>query len=163
MEIVKMLPIHWEDVRTIYLQGIATKQATFQKEAPTWEEFDQAHLAELRYVSIIDGNVAGWAALSPVSSRKVYAGVAEVSVYVHEAYRGKGVGGVLLQKLITESEANTIWTLQSGIFPENLASIALHEKHGFRKIGYRERVAKMEGVWRDTLLMERRSKITGQD
>jgi len=163
MEIVKMLPIHWEDVRTIYLQGIATKQATFQKEAPTWEEFDQAHLAELRYVSIIDGNVAGWAALSPVSSRKVYAGVAEVSVYVHEAYRGKGVGGVLLQKLITESEANTIWTLQSGIFPENLASIALHEKHGFRKIGYREKVAKMDGVWRDTLWMERRSKVTEQE
>ncbi len=158
-----MLPIHWEDVRTIYLQGIATKQATFQKEAPTWEEFDQAHLAELRYVAIIGGYVAAWAALSPVSSRRVYAGVAEVSVYVHEAYRRKGVGSVLLQKLINESEANNIWTLQSGIFPNNLASIALHEKHGFRKIGYRERVAQMDGVWRDTLLMERRSKIIGQD
>jgi len=163
MKIIKLLPSHWEDVRTIYLHGIATKQATFQTDAPSWEDWDKGHLSELRYVAIIDGTIAGWAVLSPVSSRCVYAGVTEVSVYIHEAYRGKGVGTALLQKLITESEANNIWTLQSGIFPENLVSIALHEKLGFRKIGYREKVGKMDGIWRDTVLMERRSKITGQD
>lgn len=163
MEIIKLLPAHWDDVKTIYLHGIATKQATFQTEAPSWEEWDKGHLTELRYVAIIDSAVAGWAALSPVSSRCVYAGVTEVSVYVHEDYRGKGAGTALLQKLITESEINNIWTLQSGIFPENTASIALHEKLGFRKIGYREKIGKMDGVWRDTVLMERRSKITGQD
>lgn len=163
MEIIELLPEHWEDIRTIYLQGIATKQATFQTEAPSWEEWDKGHLLNLRYVAIIDGAVAGWAALSPVSSRCVYAGVTEVSIYIHEAYRGKGVGRALLQKLINESEANNIWTLQSGIFPENTASIALHKKLGFRTIGYREKVGKMDGVWRDTVLMERRSKITGQN
>lgn len=163
MEIIEMLQIHWEDVSAIYLQGIATKQATFQTEVPTREDWDKSHLSKLRYVAIIDGTVAGWAALTPVSGRCVYAGVTEVSVYIHEAYRGKGIGKELLQKLITESEAGNIWTLQSGIFPENLASIALHEKLGFRKIGYREKIGKMDGVWRDTVLMERRSKITGQD
>lgn len=163
MEIIKLLPAHSDDVKTIYLHGIATKQATFQTEAPSWEEWDKGHLPELRYVAIIDGAVAGWAALSPVSSRCVYAGVTEVSVYVHEDYRGKGAGTALLQKLITESETNNIWTLQSGILPENIASIALHEKLGFRKIGYREKIGKMDGIWRDTVLMERRSKITGQD
>jgi L-amino acid N-acyltransferase YncA len=163
MQIVELIPNHWEDVRNIYLQGIATKQATFQTEAPSWEDWDKGHLSGLRYIATIDGIVAGWAALSPVSSRCVYAGVAEVSVYIHESYRGKRVGRALLKKLITESEANNIWTLQSGIFPENLASIALHEKLGFRTIGYREKVGKMEGIWRDTVLMERRSKITGQD
>ncbi|MBB5439181.1 phosphinothricin acetyltransferase [Pedobacter sp. AK017] len=163
MEIVELRPDHWEEVRTIYLHGITTKQATFQTDAPCWEDWDKGHLSALRYIAIIDGIVAGWAALSPVSSRCVYAGVAEVSVYIHEGYRGKGVGKALLQKLITESETSDIWTLQSGIFPENLASIALHEKMGFRTIGYREKVAKMDGIWRDTMLMERRSKITGQD
>ncbi|QNN42688.1 GNAT family N-acetyltransferase [Pedobacter roseus] len=163
MEITALLPLHWEEVRIIYLQGIATKQATFQTDAPAWEEWDKGHLAGLRYVAIIDGNVAGWAALTPVSGRCVYAGVTEVSVYIHEAFRGKGVGKALLQKLVTESEASNIWTLQSGIFPENTASIALHEKLGFRKIGYREKIGKMDGVWRDTVLMERRSKITGQE
>jgi len=163
MEIIELLPDHWEDIRTIYLQGIATKHATFQKEAPSWEEWNKGHLSNLRYIAVIDGAIAGWAVLSPVSSRCVYAGVTEVSVYIHESYRGKGVGQALLQKLINESEANNIWTLQSGIFPENTASIALHEKLGFRIIGYREKVGKMDGIWRDTVLMERRSKITGQD
>ena len=163
MEIIELLPLHWEEVKTIYLQGIATKQATFQTDAPAWQEWDKGHLAGLRYVAIIDGNVAGWAALTPVSGRCVYAGVTEVSVYIHEGYRSKGIGRALLQKLVTESEASNIWTLQSGIFPENTASIALHEKLGFRKIGYREKIGKMDGVWRDTVLMERRSKITGQE
>ncbi|MGN7986441.1 N-acetyltransferase family protein [Pedobacter sp. KLB.chiD] len=163
MEIIELLPLHWEEVRIIYLQGIATKQATFQTDAPAWEEWDKGHLAGLRYVAIIDGNVAGWAALTPVSGRCVYAGVTEVSVYIQEGYRSKGIGRALLQKLVTESEASNIWTLQSGIFPENTASIALHEKLGFRKIGYREKIGKMDGVWRDTVLMERRSKITGKE
>lgn len=163
MEIIELRPDHWEEVRNIYLHGIATKQATFQTDAPTWEEWDKGHLSSLRYVAVIDGTVAGWAATTPVSGRCVYAGVTEVSVYIHEAFRGKGIGTALLQKLITESEGNNIWTLQSGIFPENTASIALHEKLGFRKIGYREKIGKMDGVWRDTVLMERRSKITGQD
>ena len=132
MEIIELLPAHWEDVRTIYLHGIATKQATFQTDAPTWEEWDKGHLSGLRYIAIIDGHVAGWAALTPVSGRCVYAGVTEVSVYIHEYYRGKGLGRALLQKLIDESETNNIWTSQSGIFPENTASIALHEKLGFR-------------------------------
>ncbi|WP_251031210.1 GNAT family N-acetyltransferase [Pedobacter sp. ISL-68] len=158
-----MLPIHWEDVRAIYLQGIATKHATFQTEAPSWEEWDKSHLSKLRYVAVIGGEVAGWAALTAVSGRCVYAGVTEVSVYIHEGYRSKGVGTALLQKLIAESEANNIWTLQSGIFPENIASITLHETLGFRTIGYREKIGKMDGIWRDTVLMERRSKITGQD
>ncbi|RLJ80198.1 GNAT family N-acetyltransferase [Pedobacter alluvionis] len=163
MEIIELLQGHWESVRTIYLHGIATKQATFQTAAPSWEEWDKGHLPSLRYVAVIEDDIAGWAALSPVSSRCVYAGVAEVSVYIHEGHRAKGVGTALLQRLISESEQDNIWTLQSGIFPENVASIALHERLGFRKIGYREKIGKMDGVWRDTVLMERRSKITGQD
>lgn len=163
MEIIELLASHWEDVRLIYLHGIATKHATFQTEAPTWEEWDKAHLPTLRYVAVINNAITGWAALSPVSSRCVYSGVTEVSVYIHKDFRGKRIGKALLQKLITESEANNIWMLQSGIFPENTASITLHEKLGFREIGYREKIGKMEGVWRDTVLMERRSKITGQD
>ncbi len=156
-----MLPEHWDAVAAIYEQGIATRQATFQTAAPSWEEWDKGHLAQLRYVFLQDGKVAGWAALSPVSGRCVYAGVCEVSVYIHEDYRGQGVGKLLLQKLIDESETQGIWTLQSGIFPENQASIALHEKLGFRKVGHREKIGKMDGVWRDTVLMERRSKRTG--
>lgn len=161
--VTDMLPMNWEDVADIYLQGIATKHSTFQTEVPSWEEWNKNHSAGHRFVTLINGVVTGWAALSPVSSRCVYAGVMEVSVYVHEDYRGKGIGNALLQRLITESEEKNIWTLQSGIFPENLASIALHEKFGFRRIGYREKIGKMDGVWRDTVLMERRSKITGRD
>lgn len=163
MEINEMVPAHWDAVKDIYQQGIATKNATLQTDAPSWEEWDKSHLSTLRYVLLIDGVVAGWAALTPVSGRCVYAGVTEISVYVHEDYRGKGIGAALLQKLITESEKQNIWTLQSGIFPENLASIALHEKHGFRTIGFREKIGKMDGIWRDVVLMERRSKIIGQD
>nr|WP_198160789.1 GNAT family N-acetyltransferase [Pedobacter panaciterrae] len=161
MEITELLASHWEDVSMIYLQGIATKQATFQTEVPNWQDWDKAHLAALRYVAIVDNAIVGWAALSPVSTRPVYSGVTEVSVYIHKDFCGRGIGKALLQKLITESETNNIWTLQSGIFPENIASIRLHEKLGFRKIGYREKVAKMDKIWRDTVLMERRSKIAG--
>jgi L-amino acid N-acyltransferase YncA len=163
MEVIQMQQIHWEAVSNIYLQGIATKQATFQTESPSWEDWDAGHLADLRYVAVLDDLVVGWAALSAVSSRCVYTGVCEVSVYVKEGQRGSGVGAMLLQSLITNSERNNIWTLQSGIFPENHSSIALHEKYGFRRIGLREKVGKMDGVWRDVLLMERRSKLIGQD
>ncbi|SKB36646.1 GNAT family N-acetyltransferase [Daejeonella lutea] len=163
MEIIEMTPDHWESVRDIYLQGIATKNATLQTGAPSWEEWDREHLSSLRFVSLIDNVVAGWAALTPVSGRCVYAGVNEVSVYVHEDYRGKGVGAQLLAQLISDSEKQNIWTLQSGIFPENKASIALHEKNGFRTVGYREKIGKMEGTWRDVVLMERRSSIAGQE
>jgi phosphinothricin acetyltransferase len=161
VETTGLLPEHWDAVREIYLQGIATKSATFQTEAPTWEEWDRGHLPNLRYVLLQVGQVAGWAALSPVSGRSVYAGVTEVSLYVHEDFRAKGIGKLLLQRLSEESEQAGIWTLQSGIFPENAASIALHEKLGFRKVGYREKIGKLDGVWRDTILMERRSKLVG--
>jgi L-amino acid N-acyltransferase YncA len=161
MNIIPMVPHHWDAVKVIYEQGMATKQATFQTEAPTWEEWDKGHLPHLRYVVMYDEVVTGWAALSAVSGRCVYAGVCEVSVYIHEHFRGKGVGKLLLQTLIEESETQDIWTLQSGIFPENQASIALHEKLGFRTVGYREKIGKMDGAWRDTVLMERRSKRTG--
>ena len=154
---------HWESVRAIYLEGIATGHATFETEAPDWPRWDGAHHRFARLVALADGRVAGWAALSPVSSRKAYAGVAEVSVYVGARRRGEGVGRALLEALIKESEANGVWTLQAGIFPENEASVALHLACGFREVGRRERVARLGGRWRDTVLLERRSKLVGAD
>jgi L-amino acid N-acyltransferase YncA len=151
-------PDNWHDVRKIYLQGIATGQATFETAAPGWEQWDKGHLQSLRYIAMIDNQVCGWAALSPVSGRCVYGGVAEVSVYVHEDFRRQRVGHKLLENLIIESEKQGLWTLQAGIFPENLGSIRLHETLGFRFIGYREKVGKMNGVWRNVNLYERRSK-----
>ena len=161
MDIHEMQPEHWPEVRQIYLEGIATGQATFQTDAPSWDEWDQAHLAKLRYVAIIGSEIAGWVALSPVSSRCVYAGVAEVSIYIAKRFREQKIGMQLLQHVIVESEKSNIWTLQAGIFPENSASLQLHEKAGFRIMGYREKVGKMNGVWRDVNLLERRSKTTG--
>jgi len=161
MEIVQMADIHYPMVADIYLQGIATGHATFQTEAPSWQDWDDAHLPHSRFVMIDKDTVIGWGALTPVSSRCVYAGVAEVSVYVGNSYRGKGVGDALLKQLIKGSEANNIWTLQAGIFPENKASEQLHIRNGFRVIGRREKIGKMNDVWRDTLLLERRSSITG--
>jgi L-amino acid N-acyltransferase YncA len=161
--IIEMRPEHWAEVSNIYLQGINTGQATFQTESPSWDEWNKGHLPDLRYVSLDAGTITGWAALSSVSGRCVYAGVAEVSVYVNEHYRGKGIGAKLLEKLITESETRNVWTIQAGVFPENHASIALHIKLGFRKIGFREKIGKMNDTWRDTVLLERRSKIAGQD
>lgn len=154
-------PDDWPSVRKIYTQGIATGQATFETEAPDWEDWDRAHRADCRLVAEVDGLVAGWAALSPVSGRCVYAGVAEVSVYVAEAQRGRGVGKVLLRVLVTKSEQAGVWTLQAGIFPENQASIALHQRCGFRVVGTHERLGQMGGRWRDVLLMERRSQAAG--
>ena len=158
-----MLPTHWEAVKTIYEEGIATGNATFQTEAPTWKEWDTSHLPHCRIVAFSNNEMAGWAAISPVSSRCVYSGVGEVSVYVSGTHRHQGVGKLLLKELIAQSEQNGLWTLQSGIFPENINSIKLHEGFGFRQIGYREKIGKMGNVWRDNIFMERRSSIVGVD
>lgn len=153
----------WESVRAVYAEGLATGDATFETEAPTWERWDAGHLACARLVARAGDRIEGWAALSPVSSRRVYAGVAEVSVYVGREFRGGGVGRALLEALIEESERNGVWTLQASIFPENAASVRLHERCGFREVGRRERVAKLNGRWRDTILFERRSRTVGVD
>lgn len=147
----------WDAVKAIYLEGIATGEATFETEAPSWESWDRAHLPFARLVAREKASVIGWAALSPVSNRNVYAGVAEVSVYVAAPSRGQGLGRALLQSLIAESERNGIWTLQAVVFPQNEATIALHKRCGFREVGRRERISKLNGVWRDTVLLERRS------
>ncbi len=158
----------WEKVRAIYLEGMATGHATFEAEAPEWAKWDSSHVAEPRLVVRKEGQLSAWASLSRVSTRKVYAGVAEVSIYVGAKFRGKGLGSHLLASLISASEERGFWTLQAGIFPENVASIEMHRKHGFRVLGIRERVGKMtfgelQGKWRDVVLMERRSKIAGID
>ncbi|HEX6226841.1 MAG TPA: GNAT family N-acetyltransferase, partial [Chryseolinea sp.] len=140
---------HYAAVKDIYEQGIATGQATFQTTAPTWRDWNESHLAHSRIVATINESVVGWAALTPVSGRCVYAGVAEISIYVDGHYRGRGIGKLLLEHLIAESEAHNIWTLQAGIFPENTSSLKLHEALGFRKIGFRERIGQLKGVWRD--------------
>jgi phosphinothricin acetyltransferase len=163
VQIRAMTAEDWEPVRAIYLAGIATGQATFETDAPTWTTWNNSHLPAPRLVAISREAIGGWAALSPVSARPVYKGVAEVSVYVAEQMRGAGLGGCLLKALVKESEENRIWTLQASIFPENAASISLHNSCGFREVGRRQRVAKMKGVWRDTLLFERRSKLVGVD
>jgi phosphinothricin acetyltransferase len=152
----------WAGVRSIYLEGIATGVATFETGAPAWEKWDAGHFQKMRLVERdMNDVILGWAAVSPVSDRCVYGGVAEVSVYVGERGRGRGVGRVLLQALIEASERNRIWTLQAGVFPENVASIKLHLRCGFREVGLRERIGKLNGIWRDTLLLERRSEHVG--
>ena len=156
-----MAEYDWPEVRRIYLEGISTGNATFEVEAPSWERWDAGHLPDCRLIACNGGEVLGWAVLSPVSSRRVYAGVTEVSVYVGESARGGGVGRALMTALIEVSEKTGIWTLQAGIFPENVASIELHKSLGFREIGRRVRVGKMGDRWRDVVLMERRSKIVG--
>ena len=153
----------WEAVRSIYLDGIATGQATFETSAPSWASWDSEHLASSRFVAVSDQTCAGWAALSPVSSRLVYAGVAEVSIYVASRFRGQGIGRALLARLIEDSERNGIWTLQASIFSENVASSALHKSCGFRQVGVRERIGKLKGVWRSTVLFERRSQLDDND
>jgi L-amino acid N-acyltransferase YncA len=156
-----MFTFYWDEVKRIYEEGIATGNATFQTTAPGWEEWDKAHIQSSRLIAIDNGQIVGWAALSPVSDRCVYGGVAEVSVYVSSTARGKGVGKELLRNLIEYSELNQFWTLQAGIFPENKASIRIHEENGFRIIGTREKIGQMKGVWRDTMLLERRSNNVG--
>lgn len=157
----KMTATDWMFVAEIYKQGIDTGNATFQQIVPTWEEWNAAHVSCCRIVAEVENEIAGWAALSSVSARAVYSGVAEVSVYVGNKYRGQHIGTTLLESMIHESECHGYWTLQSGIFIENSASIAIHKKSGFREIGYREKVAKMNNVWRNTILYERRSTVTG--
>jgi phosphinothricin acetyltransferase len=171
--IISMSADHWPAVREIYAEGIATGNATFATELPTWEQWDLSHRQDCRLVAVetkhraasesatpLEGtSVLGWAALGPYSARRVYAGVAEVSVYVAASARGKGVGKSLLKALIEESERHDIWTLQAGIFPENTASVALHKSCGFREVGVRQRIGKMGERWRDVLLLERRSAV----
>lgn len=163
LAIVPLLPEHWPSVRAIYAEGIATGHATFETEVPEWEAWDAKCLSEGRLIALVDGSVAGWAALMPISKRRVYAGVAEESVYVGAAYRGRGVGRRLLEQLVAESEVLGIWTLQAGIFPENVASVRVHEACGFRTVGVRRGIGRMAGRWRDVLLLERRSEVVGTD
>ncbi|AZA79700.1 MULTISPECIES: GNAT family N-acetyltransferase [Weeksellaceae] len=163
---MKIKPItkdNFSELVEIYSQGLATNIATFQNDLPLWQDWDKGHLDFCR-ISIYENNeMLGWTALSPVSNRCVYSGLAEVSIYVATIARGKGIGEMLLNELIKQSELNEIWTLQSGIFAENRGSIKLHEKCGFRIVGYREKIGKKNGVWKDNILMEYRSKIVGID
>jgi L-amino acid N-acyltransferase YncA len=153
----------WEQVRAIYEEGIRSGNATFETSAPSWEQWDQAHLPFCRLVARRAGAVLGWAAVTPISARKAYAGVAEVSLYVSEKTQGKGVGTALQEELTRQSEAHGIWTLQGVVFAENTASLALLKKCGFREVGRRERIGQLDGRWRDTILLERRSPVVGKD
>jgi L-amino acid N-acyltransferase YncA len=153
-----LLPDHWPGVARVYAEGISTGNATFETEVPSWEAWDAAHLAEHRIVALRAGEVVGWAAVSPVSDRCAYGGVVENSVYVAESARGQGIGERLLETLIASTEAEGIWTIQTGIFPENEGSIRLHERVGFEVVGRRKRLGKLNGEWRDVLLLERRSR-----
>jgi L-amino acid N-acyltransferase YncA len=161
--IAALTPADWDDVRRIYAEGIATGNATLETETPSWEKWDRGHRADARFVAREGERIVGWAALSPVSERCVYEGVAEVSVYVASDARGRGVGRRLLDELVRSSEGAGIWTLQAGIFPENAASIALHEKCGFRIVGAREKLGRLRGRWRDVVLLERRSARVGAE
>lgn len=159
-EIREMLPDDGKRVLEIFQQGIDGGNATFDKEVPTWESWDMNFYRTCRWILENDkSEIIGWAALKPISNRDCYRGVAEISIYIDNAYQGKGLGTVLMKKLILDSEEHGFWTLQSGIFPENQVSIHLHEKLGFRIVGTRERIAEMKGKWRDVILMERRSKV----
>jgi L-amino acid N-acyltransferase YncA len=157
LELRELTKDDWPAVKAIYEQGIAGGNATFETEAPSWDEWDRTHLEGHRLVALQDSHIVGWAALSPVSERCVYQGVAENSVYVADSAQGRGVGRALLEKLVARSERDGIWTIQTGIFPENEASIELHKRCGFRVVGVRERMGQHHGVWRDVVLMERRS------
>ena len=157
----ELIASDWPDVANIYRTGIATGNATFETRVPTWPEWDAAHLAVCRLACRGAERLAGWAALSPVSRRECYRGVAEVSVYVAEGLQGQGLGLAILQALVAASEAHGIWTLQASIFPENRASLRIQERCGFRVLGRRERIAQLAGVWRDTILTERRSHCVG--
>jgi L-amino acid N-acyltransferase YncA len=154
----EMTPEDWPSVEAIYAEGIATRDATFETEIPTWAEFDVGRLSEHRLVALEGDRIVGWAALSATSARTCYAGVVEHSVYVSAEARRKGVGTTLLEALIGSAEAGGIWTIQTSVFPENEASVALHERVGFRVVGRREAIAQLDAVWRDTILLERRSQ-----
>jgi L-amino acid N-acyltransferase YncA len=158
IEIRTLQPGDWPEVAAVYEAGIATRNATFETDVPSWEAWDAAHLDANRLVAIDRGRVVGWAALSPVSDRCCYAGVAQNSVYVAPGFRGLGIGRRLLERLVVDAERSGIWTIETGIFPENEASVALHLRCGFRVVGTRERLGRLDGVWRDVLFLERRSK-----
>lgn len=162
-QIRKMTPADWPEVHRIYSEGISTGYATFELSAPSQADWDNAHIPGCRFVAESSDGLLGWVALSPVSGRCVYGGVAEVSVYVSEQARGRGIGKALMEMLISSSELEGYWTLQAGIFPENTPSIRLHEKVGFRLIGRREKIGKRNGVWYDNVIYERRSKKVGID
>lgn len=162
MDVVPMRPEHWPDVARIYAAGIAGGDATFETAVPSWPAWDAAHLTDHRFVAVDEGSgmVTGWVALVPVSDRCAYAGVVEHSVYVDPDWQGRGIGRGLLDALIASTETAGIWTIQSGVFPENQASIALHERCGFRVVGTRERLGRdATGAWRDVVLLERRSAL----
>jgi L-amino acid N-acyltransferase YncA len=163
LEIEHMRPSDWYAVREIFREGIATRNATFETIVPDWDGWNAAHLPFARLVTREGGAIFGWAALSAVSHRACYAGVVEASIYVAERHRGRGAGRALLEALIAITEERGIWTLQAAIFPENTASISLVKKCGFREVGRRERLGRLDGVWRDVVLFERRSHIAGVD
>jgi phosphinothricin acetyltransferase len=161
-----MKPEDWEQVRSIYLEGIATGNSTFEADAPDWDKWNCAHLREHRLVVRVGDSVIAWTALSPVSTRCIYSGVAELSIYVAAKHRGKGIGSTLLKAIISSTEEAGLWTLQGGIFPENTQSLSLLKKHGFKVVGRRKRIGKMTygdfaGTWRDVILVERRSAVAG--
>jgi len=153
----ELLPEHWPEVSRIYADGISTGDATFETDVPSWDDWDRSHLSEHRFVALRGGAVVGWVAVRTVSERCVYDGVVENSVYVDERVRGSGVGRLLLERLIASTEAAGIWTIQTGIFPENEPSLRLHQRVGFELVGRRKRLGKLHGAWRDVLLLERRS------
>lgn len=157
----KLTETDYPFVRDIYIQGIKTKNATFETGAPDWEYWNKSKLPYCRLAAVLNDEVIGWAALSSTSSRYVYRGINEVSIYISTRHLNKGAGKKLMQALIDESEKNGVWTLYASIFPENKASIHLHKSFGFREIGYMEKAGCMKGIWRDTVLLERRSKIIG--
>jgi L-amino acid N-acyltransferase YncA len=161
IQIKKFDPQHWQEVAEIYRLGLLSRNATFEIEVPDFESWNKKFHDHLRWVVVLENKIVGWAGLLPVSVRKVYDGVTEVSIYIHPDFAGQGIGKQLMNHLITESEKAGIWTLYASIFPENKASIQLHVSNGFREIGYRERIAQLDGKWRDTVLFERRSKLTG--
>jgi L-amino acid N-acyltransferase YncA len=148
----------WSAVAAIYAEGIATGNATFEVRTPSWAEFDAGRLPDHRLVAVDGGRIVGWAAVMPTSSRECYAGVVEHSIYVSADTRGRGVGRMLMEALVASTDRAGIWTIQTSIFPENEASVALHERVGFRVVGERERIAQLDGIWRDTLLLERRAR-----
>jgi len=163
-EVMELKPEEFEQAAEIYLEGIKTGRATFQTEVPSWQEWDNSHVECCRLAAKAKGLVLGWAALSPTSSRCVYKGAAEVSIYIGEKHRGQGIGTALLSELIKQSEENGFWTLQAGIMRENEASIKLHKSCGFRVVGFREKLGRMsDGIWHDVVLMECRSKVVGID
>jgi L-amino acid N-acyltransferase YncA len=156
LEIRPLLASDWPAVEAIYAEGVATRNATFETATPTFEEFDSSHHADHRLVAVENGSVLGWVVLAPTSSRACYAGVAENSVYVAADARGRGVGRALMEAMVESAASGGVWSIQAGMFPENAASVALHESLGFRLVGRFERIAQLDGVWRDTILLELR-------